>query len=262
MHDLRLAARKLKRQPFFSLSVILLSALGVGAGTTVFTVANSLLLEPPPLVAQPDRIVRLNPAPDNNGAASYPDYSYYRDNARTFSDLFAYDAVAHTLQLREADRMEEADGRFVTGNFFRALAVPAVAGRMLTEEDDREQAENVLVVGEAFAERWFGSVPAALGRTLRVSGHSFAVVGVVAGGFHGAARDDAPVELWLPMWKRVLVNGRPRLDMVRTPDYVHAFMTVMGRLRAGVTPTQAQSSLDNAIRRGLCPARRWRSWLL
>jgi putative ABC transport system permease protein len=243
--ELRLTARRLLQQPGYSLSVILLIALGVGAGTAVFTLVNALLLSTPASIAQAQRIVRLDVAPAGRiGAAAYPDYAYYRDNAKSFSALFAYDPVAYTVQVRASDRQDEAELRFVTGNFFGALRQRPVAGRLLNIDDDGEHAQNVLVIGEHFSERMFGSAAAAPGRTLAVSGHVFTIVGVVPAQFQGAARDDAPVELWLPMWKRLLINGRPRMDFERTPQYVHAFLVTMARLRDGVTTQAAQAELD------------------
>src|SRR5688572_13608867 len=110
--ELRLAARKLSRRPGFSLAVILLVALGVGAGSSVYTVVHRLLLTPPPLIRDPGRVVRLVPAVQGNiGAGAYSDYTYYRDNARSFSDLFAYDGVATTLQVRHSGNPTDTDGR-------------------------------------------------------------------------------------------------------------------------------------------------------
>src|SRR5687768_13325265 len=122
--ELRLAARKLMRRPGFSLAVILLIALGVGAGSAVFTIVQRFLLTPPALVVDPARVVRLVPAePGTVGAATYPDYEFYRDNARVFSDLFAYDGSATTLQVRSGGNTSDAGARFVTGNFFRGLGI-------------------------------------------------------------------------------------------------------------------------------------------
>ena len=241
--ELRLAARKLTRRPGFSLAVILLIALGVGAGSAVFTVVQRLLLTPPAMVQSPESLVRLAPAEQGtNGAAAYPDYEYYRDNARVFSDLFAYDGTATTLQVRLGSNASDADARFVTGNFFRGLGVVAAYGRALTPDDDREQADNAAVISTSLQERLFTSAQAALGQSITLNGHAFTIVGIAPRAFLGAAHDDVPVDVWLPMWKRPLVTGRPRLDMVRTPDYIHSFMVVMARLRTGVTIEQAQAN--------------------
>src|SRR6185503_4203921 len=96
-HEVRLAGRKLLRQPGFSLAVILLIALGVGAGSAVFTIVNSLLLTAPPLIKNSDAVVRLNPAPGSNGVATYYDYEYFRDRARSYASLIAYDGNATTV---------------------------------------------------------------------------------------------------------------------------------------------------------------------
>src|SRR5687767_15556595 len=241
--ELRLAARKLLRRPGFSLAVVLLIGLGVGAGTAVFTVVQRFLRTPPALVRDSGTLVRLVPfEPATNGAAAYPDYEYYRDHARVFSDLFAYDGNATTVQVRSGGNASDVDVRFVTGNFFRGLGVPAAYGRALSPEDDREAADNAAVISSALQERLFSSPQAALGQSLHINGHAFTVIGIAPRAFLGAAHDDVAVDAWLPMWKRPLVTGRPRLDMVRTPDYIHSFMVTMARLAPGVNIQQAQAN--------------------
>ncbi len=241
--ELRLVARKLLRRPGFSLAVVLLIGLGVGAGSAVFTVVRRLLLTPPALVRQPERVVRLVPAEQGTiGASAYPDYLHYRDNARVFLDLFAYDGSVTTLQVRSAGTATDVDCRFVTGNYFRGLGVPAAYGRALGPDDDREQADNAAVISGSLQQRLFASPQAALGRSVAINGHAFTVVGVAPVAFRGAAHDDPSVDIWLPMWKRPLVTGRPRTDMVRTPGNIHAFMVTMARLGPGVSIQQAQAN--------------------
>src|SRR5262245_54563028 len=107
--ELRQASRSLLRQPGFTFLSVLLIALGVGAGTVVFTQVNDLLLTPPPRIVRPEQIVRLNEAQAGEiGAATYPDYSFYRAGARIFSDIFAYDPVPYVVQVRAGDNLDEA----------------------------------------------------------------------------------------------------------------------------------------------------------
>jgi predicted permease len=243
--EVRLAARKLARRPGFSFAMVFLVALGVGAGSTVFTMVHALLLSPPSGIAQPDRLVRVNPAVQREiGASTYADYEYYRDNARTFSELFAYDGAATTVQLRTATTLTDADARFVTGNFFSGLGVRPLVGRLLDRADDREQGENVVVITEELRQRLFADAAAALGQSISLNNHAFTVVGIASPEFRGAGHDDPPVDLWVAMWKRPLVTGRPRMDLVRTPDYIHAFMNTMGRLAPGVSIQQAQANVS------------------
>jgi predicted permease len=243
--------RPLLRQPGFSAAVILLVALGVGAGTAVFTVVNELLLTAPPLIADPESIVRLNSSqPAAIGIATYPDYVHARDQQRVFSHLFAYDGAGTPVQLRRNGVTTDGDVRFVTGNYFGGLGVHAAAGRTLTPNDDEEHAEPAAMISEGLQQRWFSSAQGALGQSMDVNGQRFNIVGVVPSGFLGASRDDLPVDVWIPVWKRPLVTGRPRMDMVRTPNYVHSFLVTMGRLRPGTSIEQAQAQLD-VVTRGL-----------
>lgn len=241
--DLHMAMRRTVRRPGFSLAVVLLIALGVGCGTAVFTVVQRVLLAPPPLIQQPQQIVRLEPAVHGDiGAATYADYMYYRDNARAFSDVFGYDGTATVLQLRTDAGPAEVEGRFVSGNFFTGLRVAAVRGRMLTPDDDHEHAPNAVVIAQSLRERLFDTRDP-LGATLMLNGHAFTVVGIVPQQFRGAAHDDVPVELWLPVWKRSLVTGWPREHMERVPGLLYPFLTVMARLAPDATLEQAQANV-------------------
>ena len=242
--ELRIALRKLQRQPAFSLAVVLLFGLGVGATTAVFTLVKDLLLSPPALIADPQNVVRLNPKVTGTlGVATYADYEYLRDNTKAFSALFAFDAAVTTTRFTVDNVSVDADARFVTGNFFPGLGTPPLTGRLLQPTDDAEHAPNVAVVSERFVERYFGkrAVP---GSSVRINGQQFTVVGAVANAFVGATHDSQPVDLWLPMWKRPLITGRPREDMMRVPDNVHAFMTTLGRLKPGISLPQAQAGTD------------------
>jgi predicted permease len=240
--DLHMAMRKTVRRPGFSLAVVLLIALGVGSVTAVFTIVQQLLLAPPPLIQQPEQIVRLEPAADGDiGAATYADYMYYRDNARVFSDVFGYDGGATMLQLRTEAGTAEVEGRFVTGNFFSALRVAAAHGRMLTPDDDHEHAPSAVMIAPSLRERLFGTRDP-LGATLMLNGHAFTVVGLVPQQFRGPAHDDMPVELWLPVWKRSLVTGWPREHMERVPGLLYPFLTVMARVAPDATLERARAN--------------------
>ena len=80
------------------------------------------------------------------GASVYADYVHYRDRARVFSDVLGYDAVVTTLQVRNGGSPSVADGRFVTGNYFRGLGVSAATGRVLAPDDDHEQGPHAVVI--------------------------------------------------------------------------------------------------------------------
>jgi predicted permease len=249
IRDVRVALRQMARQPAFSFAVILLFGLGVGATTAVFTLVEELLLSPPALIGDPQNIVRLNPKVAGTiGVSTYADYEHLRDNNTVFSAVFAFDPPPTSTQLRVGNAVGDADARFVTGNFFSALGTAPLAGRMLQPADDAEHAPNVAVLSDRFVERYFPNRVAAIGSSVRINGQLFTVVGVIANEFIGPTHDAPPVDVWLPVWKRPLVTGRPREDMIRVPGTIHAFLTTLARLRPGVSLAQAQAGTDAVLR--------------
>ena len=135
--DLRYGARMMLKNPDYSLVAVLTLALGIGAVAAIFSVVDAVLWRPLP-AHWPERLVALyTTAGDGAGyrSLSYADYSYYRDNQKSFDGLAAY--VRVPLNWRDGDRVERIGSELVAGNFFVVLGLQAAAGRLFTVEDDR-----------------------------------------------------------------------------------------------------------------------------
>jgi DNA-binding LytR/AlgR family response regulator len=250
--DLRFGLRVLRKQPGFSLVVMLTLALGIGVNTALFTVFNAIALRPLP-VKEPDRIVKVyrkdlgQSARVVSGSASmfsYPEYIGYRDNVRSFSGLTAYYAGKAPLTMGEA---EEIRGVLVAGNYFSVLgAEMAVSRGFAPEEGQTPGAAPVVVLSHRFWQRRFGSDASLVGKTVTLNRQPFTVIGVAAPGFHGAELEAH--ELWAPLTMQLQVM--PGSDFLYKRNL--SWLEVVGRLQPGVSQAQAQAELTflAAILRG------------
>jgi predicted permease len=239
LRDLRYAARTLGALPAFTLSAVITLGLGIGANTAIFSVVNAALLQPFP-VDRPDELVAINRAGAGVPAHSYPDYRDFRDRTTHLSGIAA---------LRLSPMIVEIDGRatriwgqLASGNYFDLLGVRAVLGRALAASDDRlPGAHPVLVLSHDFWRARFASDPRVVGRTVKVNGASFTILGVVPEGFRGTERLFSP-DVWVPMMMQAHVeSGNDWLERRQTHN-----IFLLGRRRPDVTVPQAEASL-NAI---------------
>jgi predicted permease len=241
--DLRSAARNLSRAPAFALLTIATLALGIGANTAVFSIVDAVLFRPLP-VAEPDRVVRIfavdHPARYVSNA-SYPVYRDYRDGIRSFSGLAAYcDSIAVHVSVAGA-APERLTAAVVTGNYFDVLGVRAQHGRLLALSDDGAPGANpVAVLGDGFWRRAFASDTGVIGRTIRLNGRPFTVVGVAPPGFFGVSFDALP-QIWLPLSMTEQAEPEWGKDV---PDRGFSWLDIVGRLKPGVSLREAQAELD------------------
>ena len=243
MSDLRFAVRLLVKSPVTSAAAILSLALGIGGTTTIFSAVDGVLLRPLPY-AEPGRLVMVsatNPmtgggTPTRRGGSLSPgDYLDYRDSA-TLLDGLAW-VYPGPVRLTGDGLPEQALAGQVSGNFFSVLGVTAIAGRTFVPADDRPGQPAQAVLGEPLWRRRYGANPDVIGRTITVSDQPVEVVGVVPSTF----RFESPIDLWL-----LGDRGVPRFtsipDLAQNRD-VH-ILTVVGRLRQGVSIIEAQAELD------------------
>src|SRR5262245_33297159 len=199
--DLRYAIRTFLKAPGFTLIAVLSIALGIAANTSIFTLVNGVLFKPMP-VAQPDRLVALyttEPGSKYPGEFSYPDYKYYRDNNRSFTDLFIHSGISVSLK-NSNDKAELIWGELVTGNYFTGLGVAPSIGRVLTLDDDKRPGGHpVAVLSHNFWQRRFAADPRIVGRIVRLNGHDFTIVGVAREGFSGTRFLGFIPDVWTPL---------------------------------------------------------------
>jgi predicted permease len=263
VQNVRYAARSLRRQPSFALTVILTLALGIGATTTIYTLFDALVFRPLP-VPHPERLVIVgDPAKvDDNWFGSpmidYVSYQLYkdvRDGSRVFSGLYASGWVGGDLVAPGGDAAtpEHPTARAVSGSFFSVLELPAFAGRTFTDEDDRVGADPVAVLSYAYWQRRFGGERSVVGTTLHLSGVPVTVVGIAPPSFTGDIVGET-IDLWLPMSIVARLPGSEhRLD-----DRYASWLQVMGRLTPGITLDRARAEVTtvelNAVRSHLSGA--------
>src|ERR1700682_5982461 len=227
--DFKYAIRSLKRSPGLTAAAVAVLALGIGANTAIFSVVNAVILQPLAYNA-PDRIMSVATLwmrSGNRGQVSGPDFHDWHDQNTSFEALASYQMDREAIVTQTGpDRATVAQ---VRPEFFKALGVEASLGRLFTAEDEQRGAQPTVAIGHAFWKRNFGGDAGAIGKTVKISGHSFTIIGVLPDGF----QYPASTALWLP------ANG---IFTEHTYRYGHTYR-VVGRLKAGVSPRQAQSEM-------------------
>ena len=238
--DVRFGARTLSRNPGFTAVAVLTLALGIGANTAIFSVVRAVLLQPLPfpdsaqIVMMRGTIAKLPTA-----AISYPDYLDQRAQNHSFSEMGAYSR--DEMILNGTDSSDRVQGEITTDSYFTVLGVPAAMGRtFLPEENLVEGANAVVVIANGLWRRSFGADPNILGKTLRLNGVRYTIVGVMPIGFSGLT-DTA--DLWIPMMMHdVMWPASGKFGFLTTRD-IHWLRTV-ARLRPGVSLQAAQADID------------------
>ena len=242
IQDLRYGLRMLAKNPGFTIVAVMTLALGIGANATIFSYVNALLLHPPDGVVAPDGLLALwNRLPEGRYVQhSYPDYVYYRDHTQAFSGLLAYSSDPTNVSWSTAGQTHLIYGQLVSGNFFTVLGVRSALGRVFVPEEDRTPGRAaVVVLSHAFWEQHLGSDPAVVGKTLTLNGHSYTVVGVAPASFRGLETGLVP-DFWAPIIMQHEIA--PGNDLLANRNAYWVFL--VGRVKPGVTPGQAQAEMS------------------
>jgi putative ABC transport system permease protein len=254
--DIRFALRWLRRSPVFTLVAVASLAVGIGFNTTLFAIADALLFKPLP-VASPKTLVDVFTT-DSTGTqqfstSSYPDYLDLRAGNEVFEDLVGYSPMFGAMNLETSSRL--AMGEIVTGNYFRALGVTAALGRTILPEDDVPGAARVAMVSDGYWRRELGSSPNLEGRTLRIRGNTFSIVGVAPASFTGMVPILAP-EMWIPVASSLEVEPVGLHDVIASPTgntrlerRGDRWMSIRGRLQRGKTIDEARANLELLVSR-------------
>lgn len=254
--DLRFAARGLRREPGFTGFVVATLALGIGTNVAVFGVADRLLLTGPTAIEEPDGLVRFHlhvtyPNGDRGTGPvrNFPAYEALRDRTRSFTGVATYSREELVVGAGPGSRMQTAG--WASSDLFPVLGTRASHGRYFTpEEDSPAGGTPVVVLAHHAWVRDFGADPAAVGAPLLVDGAPYTIIGVTAPGFTGA--ELSPVDLWLP----ISLRG-PRMRSDWRTSWDSFWVTVIGRLRPGVTLEQASEDATGAYRQGYTGSRTW-----
>jgi predicted permease len=249
--DLRHAARLLWRDPLFTVTATLSLAVGIGANTTVFTLADALLLKAAPGLAAPERLVDVGSSrsPGRFGPSSYLNYRDIHQRTTTLDGLYAYSRFPQAVTLGGLGSdagVASAFANVVTSNYFTVLGAVPATGRLLSPADsDAPGASPLVVLSRATWMRRFNGDPGIVGRSLTINGHPFTVVGVAAEGFRGTGI--RAVDLWVPMGMVTTVT--PQGADLLTNRAAERFL-LGGRLKSGTTLGRAAAEMDS-LGRGL-----------
>jgi len=237
LQDIRYALRLLVKDRTFTVVIVLTLALGIGINTAIFTLFD-LALRPLP-VKDPASIVILDykSGPGELSGFSVPDYRYVRENASSFSGLVA---SAETTMVLGGDsisgELQQITGTFVSDNFFSVLGGDPAFGRTFTFEEIQNR-DRVILLSYPFWIRRFGPDPTVLGKTLRLGGTPFTIVGITNRNFLGL-QPQVP-DVWLPLtMKAEMASGR---DWFASRSL--RWLSVAGRLNQGRSLKQAQAEI-------------------
>ncbi|HTS63741.1 MAG TPA: ABC transporter permease [Candidatus Acidoferrales bacterium] len=230
LSDLRYAVRTLRKSPVFTIAAVLTMTLTIGANTAIFSVVNAVLIRPLPFAA-PERLMQVAEKNDklqlSSFGASVLNYLSWKEQQHSFEDLAAIGYIS--LALTGRGDPEQFQGNTISPSLVPVLGIRPVAGRNFREGEDRPGAEPAAIISEALWKRRFAADPAAIGAHIVLNGVSRTVVGVAPPALPFLTGSD----IWIPL--TINPGQEIRLNHV---------ITVVGRLRPGVTQRQAQSEMD------------------
>ena len=260
--DIRYGLRGMRKDPLFTTLAALSLALGIGANTAIYSFMDAILLRARP-VADPSSLVvmkwRAKASPRGAGFVMHStDGNTYAEGGGVNGAIFPFPAF-DTLQAASAPLLtglfahkkagsvnvivnreaELVSGEFVTGEFFRGLGLSPAAGRFIQADDDRADAAPVAVLSLGYSQRRFGDAASAIGQTMLVNNVPFTVIGVAPPEFFGVDPAAAP-QVYVPMRVSLLEQVIGKEALV---DQNYYWVEMMGRLKPGVDPGQAQAAL-------------------
>jgi predicted permease len=243
--DLRFSVRSLRRSPSFTMTALLSLALGIGATTAIYSLADQVILHVLP-VREPERLVLIDwkgstASVNSFGTYNLLSYPLCRDldaQKRFFDGVFC--RAAATVTLSTGAEARPAAAEIVSGTYFAVLGVRPALGRVLTPSDDQLPGTNpVVVLSYDFWEAQLGSAPDVVGRKVSINAHSMTVVGVASAGFRGLDVGQVP-SMWIPAsMSAQAIPGSA--DMLNRRVM---WMQVFGRLRGAMTLPRAQAGLQ------------------
>ena len=236
LQDLKLSLRSLRRAPTYAIAAMAALAIAIGANTALFSLIEATILRPYPY-PQPDRVllIRETNKKFDSSSVAYPNYRDWREQTKdSFSGFTAF--RRDSLNLTGAGDPERLAVRLVGADFFEILGARPQLGRTFVEQDDAPGAAKTAVLSNALWQRRFASDPRVIGQSITLGGLSYTVIGVMPPGFRFLSVSDAfvPIGLWADQFKE-------RSD--------HPGISVLARLRPGVSIEQAKSALNGVAER-------------
>ena len=240
LEDLRFGLRMLRKNKGFTAVATLSLALGIGANTAIFSLIDTVLLKMLP-VKQPEQLVLLRHADSRATVTPFGYYTYkqFRDHNEIFSGVLAYHPLRLTVSV-DGQPEPAVAGQLVSGNYYMVLGVNAILGRTILPDDDSAPGESyVCVISHNYWQQRFAGDAAVIGKTIRLGGAPFTIIGVTPPEFFGLeVGSSLDISVPLMMQQQVMPGIRSYVDS-NNPVF-----TVMGRLRAGVAMPQAHATLS------------------
>ncbi|MBZ5679126.1 MAG: ABC transporter permease [Acidobacteriia bacterium] len=237
LQDFRYALRQLRKSPGFTTVAALTLALGIGANTAVFSVVDAVMLRPLPYY-QPERLIEAQSVNTHNpqpSAICYPDFFDWRSQNHTLEHLVSYHDTLFTLTGLE--RPVQLDAEVVSWDLLPALGIRPELGRGFTP-DEEKVGTRVILISHALWTTQFGADPAIVGRAIRLSGDLYTVVGVMPSSFRFPVTSSRN-----SVWTTLAVDDDPADPKPNTSNRGSHFLNAFGRLRPGVTVSQADQDL-------------------
>jgi predicted permease len=255
IQDVRYAVRGLRRAPGFTLVALLTLALGIGVNSSIFSVVNAILFRPLP-VERPNELVDIygrQSTASEHGTHSYPNYQTYRTRTTTLSDLIGFSNFFAHLSLEGSSDL--VIGELVSDNYFKALGVRAARGRTFAPDEVSALGGSALaVVSDRFWKTKLAGSPDVIGKTFKMNGTVYTVVGVAPPDFRGMF-PAVTAQMWIPisMVEKVEPLGNQRTagrstGTTRFEQRGRHWMWFKGRMKPGVEPAQVQAEFDGMVR--------------
>lgn len=264
--DIKYAIRALLHNKAWTVVAVLSLAIGIGANTALFSLADAALLRKLP-VSRPAELVlfqwssgRKFPArgialgaltrnPTTNGvsstAFSYETFQRFRSTGWTLSSIFAFAPFTTTVSIDGVS--ESVSAQLVSGNYYGALEVPAIRGRTIVDSDDQPSSPPVGVISYRYWERRFALDPGVLGKTVTAGNNRITIIGVTPRGFDGAAGFGTSPDFSLPLSvERSQIYGGPPLSLLDEPWTW--WVRIMGRTNPGINLAQVRGEMEGVFR--------------
>jgi predicted permease len=245
VQDLRYGIRTLAKNPAFTLVAMATLALGIGANTAMFSLLDQVVLRLLP-IRDPEQLVIVRETGNHYGnsfgpnTVSWPMFEDLRDNNQVFSGMFC--RFPATVTIGYGDRAAQISAELVSGSYFPVLGVGAALGRPIAPDDDAvPDSKPVVVLSYSFWRNYFDGDPTIVGRTIALNSNAMTVIGVAQPGFDGVELG-APAKVFVPIMMKTEMT--PHSDGLKDRRRRLSWVTAYGRLKPGISPQQAQLSLQ------------------
>jgi predicted permease len=246
LHDLRFALRLFRKSPGFTAAVVASLSLGIGANTAIFTLMDAVMWRMLP-VSHPESLLAVGRQDGSRVSPgfTYGDYRLMRDG-NSMAELAGYSTAPVNVSV-DGPPEPSVPGQLVSGNYFALLGVSPIVGRSIGPDDDRvPNGHPVAMLSHGYWERRFARDGSIIGRTIRLSGTPFTIVGVTPREFFGVDVGTAP-DVFMPLMMQPTVMPAYE-NLLENPIVQRTWVQVIARTNAGIAPEQAAAPMDAVLR--------------